>query len=106
MKNVDIHNGLKDKEIRDFLSQSIPKISDFVGNEIHCREMIEKYQKGLVIAQKYSGALRLLEQMGWSEHDVSDDIDDFEPDTYFDFIGTKEEYHLLLEKAKKELEDI
>lgn len=49
MKNVDIHNGLKDKEIRDFLSQSIPKISDFVGNEIHCREMIEKYQKGLVI---------------------------------------------------------
>ena len=91
MKDVDIHNGLPQQEIRDFLSQSmlktyvrerenkkveIPYVKDdtwqwsILDTEAHIAER----QEYLKILKERQAIVRLIKNNGWQEYDISDYI--------------------------------
>ena len=126
MKDNEIHKGLDNVEIRDFLSHSIynyyaeqAEISrkyDTDSGEI-CRNYngidytikyyelnIERNQKMLKAATKLKAKQIIIKQMGWDEHDVSDDVRKTNDMYCLSFIGTQNEYDLLMKKINKEKE--
>lgn len=103
MDNKDIHNGLNKKEIRDFLAQYIHK-ERFLGrySEIEYLEKeLERIKERLVHCRNHKAVLTLIESNGWKDFDL-DIIVPYNEDTYFPFIGTKEEFKALEKRAKKE----
>lgn len=103
MENKDIHNGLDKKEIRDFLSQWSRR-EGFKGtsSEIEYLEKeLEKIKERLIHCINHRAVLTLIESNGWKEFDLSDDIP-YNKDTYFGFVGTKEEFDLFMKKLVNE----
>ncbi|MDA3780202.1 MAG: hypothetical protein PF487_08325 [Bacteroidales bacterium] len=109
-KNSEIHEGLPQREIRDFLSLSLVKLYDDDcknKKEYPTNDTDDAFEHAIIIAEtdiKYlkiyvknirtrQAILKLIEQNGWFEHDVSDDTRN---DNYYklsmNFIGTEEEY--------------
>ena len=89
MKCNDIHKGLPDSELRDFLSRNMRH--GFSGEAEHLRTEIKALQKRLKKAENYSAACRLAESQGWVEYDISDEVEDYSSEGYFSFLGTQEE---------------
>lgn len=58
-------------------------------------ETIERWiaekQVELEKAKRSQAARDLIKLNGWDHFDVSDDVDDYEREKYFDFVGTQEE---------------
>ena len=126
MKDNEIHKGLDKAEIRDFLSQSIYNYysEQTEINTKHntdsaeiCRNYngidytikyyeldIERSQKILKAATNLKATQIIIEQMGWDEHDVSDEVRKTNDKYCLSFIGTQNEYDLLMKKINKEKE--
>lgn len=113
MKDTDIHNGLPDAIIRDFLSQQLVNIFDEevkIQNEpcaqgktpletILNRHIHEanKHTKLAECVRNKMGIVALIKVKGWDEFDVSDQVikADKSATLYRNFIGTEEEYNEL-----------
>jgi len=116
MKCSEIHEGLPQKEIRDFLGMAIvlafederqnkKKIIQHTGGDedifewakADAREQIkylEIYIKNISNKQAISN---LIDKNGWQEHDVSNDVyNDTNYRLGMTFIGTEEEHQVLL----------
>ena len=92
MKNENIHEKFSDSEVRDFLSKQLGH--SYAGEVAHLKEQIRQLEERLSIAKRSEAARTLIVEKGWSEHDVSDLITDYNRDTYFPFVGSKEELNL------------
>lgn len=111
MKNSEIHEGLPQKEIRDFLSMSMVKAFDEESNNKKNYSALAKLdnsiERAIAIAradikflEKYinnlthkQAILNLIELNGWQEHDVSDITEkDIDGTLWMNFIGTEEEH--------------
>lgn len=121
MKNSEIHNGLPQKEIRDFLAMSMVKSYEDDGNNkkdyFALSNTNDGFEKAIAIAkadikflEKYVENLsnkraitRLIELNGWQEHDVSDDtIKDMDYRYHMGFIGTEDEFIKLIDTINKD----
>lgn len=122
MKNSKIHEGLPQKEIRDFLSMSLLK--SYADESINKKDysalagMSNSVEKAIAIAeadikylQKYIENLKskeaiwkLIELNGWKDFDVSDETekDYIGYNQWMNFIGTEEEYIALINKINSE----
>lgn len=99
MKNEDIHKGLPQAEIRDFLADAHERT--WVGTVSSLEKEIEELRRRLVIAKKHQAAWQLIESQGWQSWDVSNEVL-YNSATYFPFVGTEEEHDALLEAIKSE----
>lgn len=115
MKNSQIHKGLKDNHIRDFLSlqlvkaleeeiqnnelKPIPHMDDVFEHQIQTTENeIKRLTKRVQIYRTKQATLALIKKQGWEEFDVSDEtIRDLPYRIGISFIGTVKEYDHLLE---------
>jgi hypothetical protein len=116
MKGTEIHNGLQDKEIRDFLSKALAKSykeeynfekKEIVGENTQERTIsrlendIEYSKHQIKVNKDRLAILRIMEQKNWKELDVSDYIGKVD-DMYLSFIGTVEEGDIIYEKLEKQ----
>ena len=116
MKGTEMHNGLDDKEIRDFLSKALAKTykeeysfekKEIIGSSPHERTIsrlendIEYSQHQIKVNQDRLAILRIMEQKNWKDHDFSDYIGKVD-DMYLSFIGTVEEGDELYDKLQKQ----
>ena len=102
MKNSKIHSTLEeDSAIRDFLASFLDANSNDPGKTKFLEEKIRSLQEQLLRAKQADAALALANQNGCEDFDVSDFIDDYSRNTYFPFIGTREELASVI-KDKKE----
>lgn len=103
MLNKDIHNELDKKEVRDFLGQFLCK-ERLLGRatEIEYLEKeLEIIKERLIHCRNHQAIIQLIESNEWEEFDISDEVP-YDKDTYFPFIGTKEEYETLKNIIEKE----
>jgi hypothetical protein len=118
IKDIDVHIGLADKELRDYFSSSL---SDLYASEMESANAIQKktlnyYQthprnevshyfvNGIAINEinlehhlNKLAVFTLMQSKGWTEHDISD----FTVKTgnnFLSFIGTEKEYEDFLPK--------
>jgi len=117
MKDTQIHEGLPEKEIRDFLSSSIndlifPEKTDdklsfdnygYSYSIAHCKQQIEFYQKELKRFESLSAVQTLVKNKGWEEFDVSEWVERTNlKGLCRNFIGTEEEYEKFMKTNKFE----
>ena len=115
IKDIDIHNLLPEKEIRDFFRDSLAEFAarnsqvyskrheynqynnnDFLGSRIRKIEFdIQTSQEELQIAKALQSVNILMASKGWIEHDVSDNVVKTS-EQYLHFIGTEEEYQAFI----------
>jgi ribosomal protein S20 len=94
MEQENIHDGLENSEIRTYLSKTLHTTMHngaFGGSEEYIKEQIEKLQKQLEQVKIRMAIEQLIKQNGWKWWDISDEIS-YDPKTYFDFVGTPEEF--------------
>ncbi len=100
MENKDIHNGLPNKGIRDFLSIQLEK--SMIASQVKdIEEQIKYLQTQLNLAKIREAVLQLIKNNGWTNFDCSE-IVKYNDETYFSFVGTEEEFKKLENKIKKE----
>ena len=111
MKSSQIHEGLPQKEIRDFLGIAMIKsyeaefdnkkkiVQHFDDDNTldwvieDAREQIKYLEKYIENIQDKKAIIILMTKMGWDEHDVSDHVrNDTGYRLSMNFIGTPEEY--------------
>jgi hypothetical protein len=115
MKNSQIHKGLKDNHIRDFLAlqlvkifeeeaennqlKPLPPIEDILEHTILTSEQeIQRLTKQIQFLRSKQAIIQLIKKQGWDEFDVSDEtVKDLPYKLKMNFIGTKKEYNHLLE---------
>ncbi len=107
MENKDIHNGLSEKEVRDYLSKQYQKEGykcNWNPDVKFLEKELERHKKMLEAANIFNGIKALIKLQGWKTFDVFDEISDYEDDEdiYFEFMGTEEEFKVFIEKLKKE----
>ena len=122
MKNTEIHQKFEKSEIRDFLSKSIcdyyKKLSELNNEKLNkeysnlkgfeytirrCEDEIEYQQKLLTNTKNVNAVAILIENLGWNEFDVSDETEkNSNMEMAMNFIGTEDEYRLLLNVIKEE----
>lgn len=120
MKNSEIHNNLKNSEIRDFLGKSMISIqNEEVGytkrtvSRFDCEDVfehaikiaeieIERLQHFIEIRKNLRSIISLIKMSGWDEWDVSDYVD-MDLSGYMSFIGTETEHTELMKKLKANL---
>ena len=91
MNNVDIHKTLSDIGVRDYLGKELNKNYSFMTVE-QSKVLLDAAQAQYDKAIKYAALDSLIKSNGWEWLDCSDEIDDYSPATYFNFVGTKDEY--------------
>lgn len=96
----DIHNKLKDKEVRDFLAIRFVEEGRACSWNIDT-DYIEKQLKELQEQLKHANALKCIEHLieinGWSPFDISVYVQ-YDEEDYIPFIGTEEEYRKMIER--------
>jgi hypothetical protein len=115
MKNSEIHKGLREKEIRDFFSNSLLKIYIELGQikkqdinyddtpyDLAIKTLEEEILYSQALLKPYKNlraVLTLIQSKNWQEFDVSEDtIDDSTNGIMMSFIGNKKEYDNLINK--------
>lgn len=101
MKNENIHEGLSQQEIRDYLAKELELNGGMYVSIKYIEEQIGKYQEFLKQRKNYESVLCLIKEKGWEDWDVSEYVP-YNKEAYFPFIGTEEEFNKLLELLKKE----
>jgi len=106
MKDTEIHEGLENKEIRDFLSKSIVDVYKEKGraplftydsenvfdNSIkHTKLQIKNLESEVVKLETLKSVGILAKNMGWEEFDISDHISKTGK-MYRNFFGTEKEF--------------
>jgi hypothetical protein len=123
MKSSEIHNGLPEKELRDFFAKTQSEIYDKeIANkkvEIHynrrgdvlewsikdAEAQITVLKRTIELLHQKIAVRSLIKEKGWEEHDISDSTaNDTEYTLWLNFIGTKEEHAHLLDIINKEEE--
>jgi hypothetical protein len=122
-KSTEIHIGLSDKEVRDFLSKSMSEMFDKEctnkkpENPYDGKNSLEwalrdaegeviRYKKVIEFLHQKIALRSLIIERGWDEHDVSDyTINDSGFRLHLSFIGTTEEYENLMVKLEEEREN-
>ncbi len=103
MENKDIHNDFSEKEIRDYLSKQYRKerYNCHWNTDINfLKKEIEEHRKMLESAIAYNVLGVLIKNKGWKIFDISDDVK-YNEESYFEFIGTEEEFKELINKINK-----
>jgi len=112
MKNSEIHNGLENAEIRNFLAKALitayraevnnkKVLIPFDRNALiewsikDCEADIVFHQKRLELLKQKQAVLQLIKMYKWFEFDVSDYVEHDMLPEYMNFIGTAEEYKKL-----------
>lgn len=93
MKNEDIHKGLVKAEIRDFLGERILKsaiLCRYTSTEF-IQSQIDELQVQLNHAKTHEAIQQIMLDNGWTDHDVTEEIEDYNNETYMPFIGTAAE---------------
>jgi len=113
MNCTEIHEGLPQKEVRDFLSLSMVKeFNEDMKNEKknvpntyvgfdwairNCEADIEHQTKLLESLRTKQAIMKIVEINGWFEFDVSEDVyNDTDHKLGMNFIGTEEEHNNLM----------
>jgi hypothetical protein len=105
LKCVEVHQGLSEKEIRDYLATMTTLCYDegayvegaYVDIEIARREFATA-QKRLEASERLQALKSLTAKQGWAHFDVSDNVADFDGRSatgtrrYMGFIGTNKEH--------------
>lgn len=113
MKNSQIHSGLENSELRNFLSISLvknfqeesenkkeyPIIKDTLDWCIaDCENDIIHYTKKLELLKEKKAIITLIKMQGWKEFDVSEETEkDLHYKLKMNFIGTDSEYVNLIQ---------
>ena len=100
MENKDIHKDFCDREVRDFLARELTQSRikcGFISVE-YAEKQIREFQHVLKHARKVRAIEYLIAEKRWEEYDISDEIIRYNKETYFPFIGTKEEYDKLMQQ--------
>ena len=116
MKDSEIHEGLPQKEIRDFLGMQFvvlyerelknkcefisPNLNDIAWAIARAKEKIRWNQENINILTQRQAVITLIETQGWEEHDVSD-YTRRDGEIWMSFIGTEAEYEELITKLEK-----
>jgi hypothetical protein len=95
MDNKNIHRNYEENEIRDFLAREL-ELSES-GNIKLLEEKIERFKELLKGAKRRKVLLSIIKGKNWIEWDISEYVP-YNKETYFPFIGTKEEYNKLVKK--------
>jgi hypothetical protein len=95
MINENIHDHLSDKEVRDYLSREYQKSIVGIDSVEWIQKEIERLQNIMEISLIRQAVKKLIDDRGWQVFDISDKIP-YNRETYFDFVGTVEEYENLL----------
>lgn len=110
MKDTEIHNGLDNQILRNYLSQSmvdsIVKGFDNVIAPVPYNEnslqwakesaiaQIEQLQRTVKITEIKQAIMLLTQEQGWSEHDVSDYVQSsYSSRLHMTFVGTEAEHN-------------
>jgi len=121
MKSTEIHNGLVNKEIRDFLSKSLVNIFE---EECNNKKVITQYggdiigfdraimdteneivflNKKLELLKQKQSVIKLIKMNGWDEFDVSEyTYNNTAKRQWMNFVGTESEYNTLVTKLISE----
>lgn len=121
MNNTKIHQGLEKSELRDFFSisllrnleksinnkrEKVFKDNEFVKNGLdfqitYAKNEIKYQKKEIELLNEKKSLLLLMENMGWSDFDVSDETKrDFDSEYWLNFVGTKKEYENFLHSLR------
>jgi hypothetical protein len=124
MKSSEIHNGLPEKEIRDFFAKSMSEMFDkecankkveipydktnsFDWSIKNDEAQIVVLKRSIELAHQKIALHGLLNDKGWEEHDISDfTINDSGFKIHLSFIGTTEEYENIMLKLEEEKENL
>lgn len=115
MKFEQLHEGLPEKEIRDFFSTQLEGASSYKKAEYPPRNPtdspkeetlklleidLENLQKRIKEYKRLVAVENLVKNKGWQDWDVSDETGTIYGDCYYNFIGTEEEYNNFISKIK------
>lgn len=108
MKDTEIHNGLPEKEIRDFFSEQImdnvmsgetiphkytPNLDPYVQALYNQKIDLENCQNEIKRLERMIAVRTLLKLKGWEEWDCSNSVLRSTPNRgWLNFIGTEEEF--------------
>ena len=118
MKNRNIHSGLDQKEIRDFISISLMRIfkqecelkketipydknNPYDWGVKDTEAIIQFQQNHLILLKEKIAIFQIMKMCGWKEYDISDYTPkDIEYNNWMSFIGTEDEYKIILKILK------
>lgn len=108
MKITEVYDGMKDKEIREFLSKEFHKVGNDFASEKYYDKKIARLKEQIKNAQdeirntiNAKAIHDILTNLGYASFDISDMIE-YDPDTYHLFFGTYEEFNKIQDKIEKE----
>jgi hypothetical protein len=117
MKDTEIHNGLSNNTVRDFLSSkmsralfsrdtrkkvnAVVKNGDYIQHSIdECDASIQFYTERKMYNEIIKAISFLIKSNGWLEFDISNHVIRPNSGYHLNFIGTKDEYKEFMEKNK------
>ena len=121
LKNtIELHSGLSQKEVRDFLSYSLaksvhderkdsklksPRLEDGLDWSIaNTQYELEYVQRTLDILKRRKAIITIIKMNGWEDWDVSDyTAINIDFDNWNGFIGTEQEYKSFLKNLRKKM---
>jgi hypothetical protein len=124
MKSSEIHNGLPEKELRNYFANALSETFDknmtnqkveipydknhpFDWSIKNDEAEIARLKRNIEITYQKIALISLIKERGWEEHDISDyTTNDTNHKLWFSFIGTKEEYDELMVKLEIEKENL
>ena len=95
MEIEEIYCEIEDEQTRMFLARQLKesqKNAGYLTDVDYLKTQLNEIQTKLEYAKIHEGLKNLMKKMGWKEFDVSDYVN-YDSHTYFDFIGTEEEYN-------------
>lgn len=122
MKNIDIHNNLEKKELRDFISISFENI---FKKECLNKKVLHPYNSGsdslewcikdneenlkfiensIEYLKERRAVIEIMKMLEWKEFDVSDETEKH-PDnhSWLSFIGNQNDYETFIKNIKSEI---
>lgn len=96
MKNSDKHLSFDDSHFRDSLARKIR--FSFDGEVELLTKQINALQEKLKIAIEERYAMELAKSKGWEQFDVSEIISDYDRESYFNFLGSQEEFNSIFKQ--------
>jgi predicted nuclease with TOPRIM domain len=100
--NENKHDGLEKKDLRDFVAKTLKENNCFFEEQEDVIKKIRELEETLKKIKIRDSMRELMNALKWENFDVSDFVD-YYYETYFDFIGTKQEYdNLKLTKETNE----
>jgi len=103
MRNEEIHKGLNNQDIRDFLAKTYSECCH--KGAFGAPELIEKkireLQDHLELLKIKKATEKLIEINGWETYDLDEEKVPYNSETYFCFVGTKKEYENIFGKEEE-----